>query len=157
MNLVTHTRFQRLNSLILGKFLVCKIVLFALQSFKKKAFVVVYVGKVIRRPVSDVREKQYKGRGINDSYMFRLSDHLVIDSIKKNQWHDSLILPVSRICTSTYSKIIRERGELRIVFSAKRLLSIGDEIKFEYQFAVEDLENKIHCLFKSKRCRRTLN
>lgn len=50
--------------------------LFATKSIAPGTFVVEYTGQVIRKLVSEIREKQYEAEGIGSSYLFRhVEDH----------------------------------------------------------------------------------
>uniref|UniRef100_A0A0D9Y1D6 [histone H3]-lysine(4) N-trimethyltransferase n=1 Tax=Leersia perrieri TaxID=77586 RepID=A0A0D9Y1D6_9ORYZ len=57
--------------------------LVALESIDAEDFVIEYVGQLIRRQVSDIREAQYEKSGIGSSYLFRLDDEYVVDATKR--------------------------------------------------------------------------
>ncbi|KAL5225860.1 hypothetical protein ABZP36_012499 [Zizania latifolia] len=57
--------------------------LVALESIDAEDFVIEYVGELIRRQVSDIREAQYEKSGIGSSYLFRLDDDFVVDATKR--------------------------------------------------------------------------
>ncbi|KAK8966099.1 Histone-lysine N-methyltransferase EZ2 [Platanthera guangdongensis] len=51
--------------------------LVALEPIDAEDFVIEYVGELIRRRISDIRELQYENMGIGSSYLFRLDDGYV--------------------------------------------------------------------------------
>ncbi|KAL6623423.1 hypothetical protein ACP70R_033302 [Stipagrostis hirtigluma subsp. patula] len=52
--------------------------LVALELIDAEEFVIEYVGELISRQVSDIRERQYEKSGIGSSYLFRLDDDFVV-------------------------------------------------------------------------------
>ncbi|OEL14382.1 Histone-lysine N-methyltransferase ATXR7 [Dichanthelium oligosanthes] len=57
--------------------------LVALELIEAEDFVIEYVGELIRKRVSDIRESQYEKSGIGSSYLFRLDDDYVVDATKR--------------------------------------------------------------------------
>ncbi len=54
-----------------------------------------------------------------------------------------------------YAKIVTVDGDKRIVIYSKNIISVGDEITYDYKFPVED--DKIDCLCGAPTCRGSLN
>ncbi|KAG6403092.1 hypothetical protein SASPL_135309 [Salvia splendens] len=55
--------------------------LVALEPIEAEDFVIEYVGELIRRSISDTRERQYEKMGIGSSYLFRLDDGYVVEIV----------------------------------------------------------------------------
>ncbi|EGT54479.1 CBN-MES-2 protein [Caenorhabditis brenneri] len=107
--------------------------LFILDSAEKDEFITEYVGERIS-------EDEVERRGIiydstHCSYIFNLSSGGAIDShslgnISRFANHD-------KKHPTVYAKTIVVAGELRIGFFAKRQLSPGDELLFDYSYSME--------------------
>ncbi|KAL5999443.1 hypothetical protein ACLOJK_037728 [Asimina triloba] len=102
--------------------------LVALEPIEAEDFVIEYVGELIRPRISDIRERQYEKRGIGSSYLFRLDDGYV---------------------PNCYTKVITVEGQKKIFIYAKRQISAGQEITYNYKFPLE--EKKIPCNCGSRR------
>lgn len=107
LEFVTNTRLHQRNPPTLAKSKICGIGLFTIEPVEKTDFVVKYVGEIIQRPLLDVREKRYKARGVSDSFLFRPSEKLVINSTRKGY----MARFINHSCKpNVYTKIICERG-----------------------------------------------
>ncbi|KAM3253991.1 hypothetical protein ACQJBY_047860 [Aegilops geniculata] len=126
--------------------------LVALESIDAEDFVIEYVGELIRRPVSDIREAQYEKSGIGSSYLFRLDDDYVVDATKRG----GLARFINHSCEpNCYTKIITVEGQKKIFIYAKRRIYAGEELTYNYKFPLE--EKKIPCHCGSQRCRGSMN
>ncbi|XP_021774411.1 histone-lysine N-methyltransferase ATXR7-like [Chenopodium quinoa] len=126
--------------------------LVALEPIEADDFVIEYVGELIRPRISDIRERQYEKMGIGSSYLFRLDDGYVVDATKRG----GVARFINHSCEpNCYTKIISVESQKRIFIYAKRHISAGEEITYNYKFPLED--KKIPCNCGSKRCRGSMN
>lgn len=126
--------------------------LVALEPIDADDFVIEYVGELIRRRISDIREVQYEEMGIGSSYLFRLDDGYVVDATKRG----GLARFINHSCEpNCYTKVITLDGQKKIFIYAKRHIFIGEELTYNYKFPLE--EQKIPCNCGSKRCRGSMN
>nr|XP_025885096.1 histone-lysine N-methyltransferase ATXR7 isoform X3 [Solanum lycopersicum] len=126
--------------------------LVALEPIDAEDFVIEYVGQLIRRRVSDIREHYYEKIGIGSSYLFRLDDDYVVDATKRG----GIARFVNHSCEpNCYTKVISVEGQKKIFIYAKRHIAAGEEITYNYKFPFE--EKKIPCNCGSKRCRGSMN
>ncbi|WOL12385.1 histone-lysine N-methyltransferase ATXR7 [Canna indica] len=126
--------------------------LVALEPIDAEDFVIEYVGELIRRRISDIRERQYETMGIGSSYLFRLDDEYVVDATKRG----GLARFINHSCEpNCYTKVITVEGQKKIFIYAKRHISAGEEITYNYKFPLE--EQKIPCNCGSQRCRGSMN
>ncbi|XP_010237026.1 histone-lysine N-methyltransferase ATXR7 isoform X1 [Brachypodium distachyon] len=126
--------------------------LVALESIDAEDFVIEYVGELIRRPVSDIREAQYEKSGIGSSYLFRLDDDYVVDATKRG----GLARFINHSCEpNCYTKVITVDGQKKIFIYSKRRIYAGEELTYNYKFPLE--EKKIPCHCGSLRCRGSMN
>ncbi|KAJ4967235.1 hypothetical protein NE237_019084 [Protea cynaroides] len=122
--------------------------LIALELIEAEDFVIEYVGELIRPRISDIRERQYEKMGIGSSYLFRLDDGYVVDATKRG----GIARFINHSCEpNCYTKVISVDGQKKIFIYAKRQISAGEEITYNYKFPLE--EKKIPCSCGSKRCR----
>ncbi|KAJ9690088.1 hypothetical protein PVL29_012642 [Vitis rotundifolia] len=126
--------------------------LVALEPIEAEDFVIEYVGELIRPRISDIREGHYEKMGIGSSYLFRLDDGYVVDATKRG----GIARFINHSCEpNCYTKVISVEGEKKIFIYAKRHITAGEEITYNYKFPLE--EKKIPCNCGSKRCRGSLN
>ncbi|KAK4767770.1 hypothetical protein SAY87_002911 [Trapa incisa] len=139
-----HLRFQRSKIHDWG--------LVAQDPIEAEDFVIEYVGELIRPRISDIREQKYEKMGIGSSYLFRLDDDYVIDATKRG----GIARFINHSCQpNCYTKIISVDGQKKIFIYAKRHISAGEELTYNYKFPLED--KKIPCNCGSKKCRGSLN
>ncbi|OVA16088.1 SET domain [Macleaya cordata] len=120
--------------------------LVALEPIEAEDFVIEYVGELIRPRISDIRERQYEKMGIGSSYLFRLDDGYVVDATKRG----GIARFINHSCEpNCYTKVITVDGQKKIFIYAKRQISTGEEITYNYKFPLE--EKKIPCNCGSKR------
>ncbi|XP_042397744.1 histone-lysine N-methyltransferase ATXR7-like isoform X1 [Zingiber officinale] len=126
--------------------------LVALEPIDAEDFVIEYVGELIRRRTSDIRERLYERMGIGSSYLFRLDDDYVVDATKRG----GLARFINHSCEpNCYTKVITVEGQKKIFIYAKRHISAGEEITYNYKFPLEEV--KIPCNCGSHRCRGSMN
>ncbi|CAI9115344.1 OLC1v1016228C1 [Oldenlandia corymbosa var. corymbosa] len=120
--------------------------LIALEPIEAEDLVIEYVGELIRPSISDIRERHYEKIGIGSSYLFRLDDGYVVDATKRG----GIARFINHSCEpNCYTKVITVEGEKKIFIYAKRHISAGEEITYNYKFPLE--EKKIPCNCGSKR------
>ncbi|KAK6160903.1 hypothetical protein DH2020_004284 [Rehmannia glutinosa] len=120
--------------------------LVALESIEAEDFVIEYVGELIRPRISDIRERQYEKMGIGSSYLFRLDDGYVVDATKRG----GIARFINHSCEpNCYTKVISVEGQKKIFIYAKRHISAGEELSYNYKFPLE--EKKIPCNCGSRR------
>ncbi|PKU87130.1 Histone-lysine N-methyltransferase ATX1 [Dendrobium catenatum] len=120
--------------------------LVALEPIEAEDFVIEYVGELIRRQISDIRELKYEKMGIGSSYLFRLDDGFVVDATRRG----GLARFINHSCEpNCYTKVITVDGQKKIFIYAKRHISTGEELTYNYKFPLE--EKKIPCNCGSKR------
>ncbi|KAI3972794.1 hypothetical protein MKX01_019452 [Papaver californicum] len=126
--------------------------LVALEPIEAEDFVIEYVGELIRPQISDIREHHYEKMGIGSSYLFRLDDGYVVDATKRG----GIARFINHSCEpNCYTKVIAVDGQKKIFIYAKRHISPGEELTYNYKFPLED--KKIPCNCGSKRCRGSMN
>ncbi|KAG8654428.1 histone-lysine N-methyltransferase ATXR7 isoform X3 [Manihot esculenta] len=126
--------------------------LVALEPIEAEDFVIEYVGELIRPRISDIRERLYEKMGIGSSYLFRLDDGYVVDATKRG----GIARFINHSCEpNCYTKVITVEGQKKIFIYAKRLITAGEEITYNYKFPLE--EKKIPCNCGSRKCRGSLN
>ncbi|KAL3618427.1 hypothetical protein CASFOL_038748 [Castilleja foliolosa] len=120
--------------------------LVALEPIEAEDFVIEYVGELIRPSISDIRERHYEKMGIGSSYLFRLDDGYVVDATRRG----GIARFINHSCEpNCYTKVISVEGQKKIFIYAKRHISAGEELSYNYKFPLE--EKKIPCNCGSKR------
>ncbi|GAQ80945.1 SET domain protein [Klebsormidium nitens] len=122
------------------------------EAIEAEDFVIEYIGQVIRRPVSELREQRYEKLGIGSSYLFRIDDDNVIDATKMG----GAARFINHCCDpNCYTKVIWVEGQKKIVIYSKRRIEPGEELTYDYKFPFENV--KIPCNCGAAKCRKTLN
>eukprot|EP00271_Cylindrocystis_brebissonii_P008888 TRINITY_DN2340_c2_g2_i1.p1 TRINITY_DN2340_c2_g2~~TRINITY_DN2340_c2_g2_i1.p1 ORF type:complete len:1349 (-),score=250.34 TRINITY_DN2340_c2_g2_i1:986-5032(-) len=126
--------------------------LLAMETIEPEEFIIEYTGEVIRRTISDMRERRYEKMGLGSSYLFRIDDDLVVDAtIRGGQARF-----INHCCEpNCYTKIIAAEGQKHVVIYSKRTIPPGEELTYDYKFPREDA--KIPCFCGAERCRGYLN
>ncbi|KAG8049251.1 hypothetical protein GUJ93_ZPchr0009g1653 [Zizania palustris] len=113
--------------------------LVALESIDAEDFVIEYVGELIRRQVSDIREAQYEKSGIGSSYLFRLDDDYVVDATKRG----GLARFINHSCEpNCYTKVITVEGQKKIFIYAKRRKKDSMPLRFAEVPRINELGSK---------------
>lgn len=127
--------------------------IFALENIDKNDFVIEYVGEVVRDKIAELREQHiYARMRDSSSYLFRIDQESVVDATFKGNLARFMNHSCDPSCTA---KIISINGRQSICVYAKKDISIGDEITYDYKFPIED--EKIPCLCGAPNCRGSLN
>jgi SET domain-containing protein len=130
--------------------------LFAKNGFGKGEFVVEYQGEILRETIADEREKRAERAGNGDGgscYMFRLDEDHVIDATLKGNCARFINHSCNPNCTCRM--VEDENRKKHIMIIAKRDIAAGEEITYDYQFAVES--EKLACLCGAPNCLGRLN
>ncbi|CAL8470279.1 g9821 [Coccomyxa elongata] len=117
-----------------------------------------YMGELVRRPVADARERRIYdclvGAG---TYVFGLSDELVVDATRKGNMAHLL----NHSCEpNSYSRTITVRcpdtGTLsdHVIIFAKRAIAAGEELTYDYRFSGEE---QLPCNCGAPTCRGFVN
>ena len=130
---------------------------FADETIKAEEMVIEYRGELINNNVADKREMEYEEQKIGSDYMFRIDDEVVCDATKKG----ALARYINTSCDpSCYTKIIKEgvMREKKIVIYAMRDIAPGEELSYDYKFAIEeDGADKLICYCGAEHCRGYMN
>eukprot|EP00850_Spirogloea_muscicola_P011605 SM000072S21239 [mRNA] locus=s72:569513:575727:+ [translate_table: standard] len=98
--------------------------LVAMESIEAEDFVIEYTGQLIRRTISDIRERRYERLGIGSSYLFRVDEDVV---------------------PNCYTKIITVEGQKKIVIYSKRCIPALEELTYDYKFPLEEVKIPCYC------------
>lgn len=123
----------------------------AVKEIHHGELVVEYIGQVICKPVSDMRELQYEKAGRGD-YLFKIDADHVIDATRCG----GVARYINHCCEpNCETRVITVNGQKKIFIYAKNNIRAGEELTYNYKFPFD--ENKILCLCGSKRCRGSMN
>ncbi|VVD00696.1 unnamed protein product [Leptidea sinapis] len=127
--------------------------LYAARDIEKHTMVIEYIGEIIRSELCELREKQYeaKNRGI---YMFRLDERRVVDATLSG----GLARYINHSCQpNCVAETVEVDRNMRIIIFAKRRISRGEELAYDYKFDIEDDAHKIMCMCGAPNCRKWMN
>jgi histone-lysine N-methyltransferase SETD1 len=152
----------RQKALILNRSSIHSYGLFAGEDIEPGELVIEYVGEIIRHSLANIRERRYeqalKAAGSDDiasSYFFRLDLTYVVDASNRGNLARFVNHSCDPNCTA---KVVQIEGAQHIVFYARRPIAFGEEITYDYKFAIEeDPTKKIRCLCGTAACRKYLN
>nr|GLL36179.1 histone-lysine N-methyltransferase ATX4-like [Ipomoea trifida] len=125
---------------------------FARRRIREGEAVGEYVGEVVRRSVSDVREARYNAAG-RDCYLFGINEDMVIDATMKG----SLTRLFNHCCEpNCYSRIVNlGEGDYGVVLIAKRDVDAGEELTMDYMFDHnKDYKPTSPCFCGAPNCRK---
>lgn len=152
----------RQKALILNRSSIHSYGLFAGEEIEPGELVIEYIGEIIRHSLANIRERRYeqalKAAGSDDiasSYFFRLDLTYVVDASNRGNLARFVNHSCDPNCTA---KVVQIEGAQHIVFYARRPIGFGEEITYDYKFAIEeDPAKKIRCLCGTSACRKYLN
>ena len=97
--------------------------LFTGEKISANDMIIEYVGEIISKAVSDMREQEYLKSGIGSCYMFKLDDEYVIDATKTG----GVARLISHSCTpSTDCRKVKVDGRKRLALYASRDIGEGE-------------------------------
>ena len=117
--------------------------------------IIEYRGVLIGNSQAEKMQAQYERENIGSDYMFTIDEYLVCDATKEGNVARFINASCDPNC---YSKIIKNDGRARIVIYAKRDIQVGEELSYDYKFALEyNKERRIPCHCGAAECRGYLN
>ncbi|KAL0271383.1 UNVERIFIED_CONTAM: hypothetical protein PYX00_008487 [Menopon gallinae] len=141
------------NNVYLARSKIQGLGLYAARDLERHTMVIEYIGEIIRHELSESREKQYEARN-RGIYMFRLDEERVIDATISG----GLARYINHSCNpNCVAEIVEVDRDLRIIIFAKRRISRGEELAYDYKFDIEDDQHKIPCLCGAPNCRKWMN
>jgi hypothetical protein len=128
---------------------------FADEDIKEGDMVIEYRGEIVGNAVAEKREHEYEKAKIGSDYMFRIDSSSVCDATKQGNVARFINASCDPNC---FTKIIAIDGAKRIVVYAKRDITSGEELCYDYKFPLEYEErNRIPCGCQSQECCGFLN
>jgi SET domain len=128
---------------------------FADEDIAADELIIEYRGELIENAMAEKREKVYEAEKIGSDYMFRIDADIVCDATKQGNVARFINASCEPNC---YTKIIFLDGTKRIVIYAKRDISVGEELCYDYKFPIEyDEKKRIPCHCGSRDCRGFMN
>ena len=128
--------------------------LYLKRDVKRHEFIVEYVGEIVRLCVGDKRERYYdECLGVGSCYLFRLDTDNIVDATRRG----SVARFINHCCKpNAYAKVVNLDSQLKkIVIVALTDLNAGDEVMYDYKFAIED--EKIPCSCGAPNCKGVMN
>ncbi|CAG7834252.1 unnamed protein product [Allacma fusca] len=123
--------------------------LFTRRDIQEGEMIIEYAGELIRTILSDLKEKYYESRGIG-CYFFTIDENVIIDATMKGNAARFINHSCEPNCKSKAVDIL---GKKHILIFAERKIYGGEELTYDYKFALEDFDKKIP-LAKSGRVRK---
>ncbi|XP_011303059.1 histone-lysine N-methyltransferase 2C isoform X3 [Fopius arisanus] len=141
------------NNVYLARSKIQGLGLYAARDLEKHQMVIEYIGEIIRTELAETREKQYEARN-RGIYMFRLDEERVVDATLCG----GLARYINHSCNpNCVAEIVEVERDLRIIIFAKRRISRGEELAYDYKFDIEDDQHKIACACGAPNCRKWMN
>lgn len=141
------------NNVYLARSKIQGLGLYAARDLEKHTMVIEYIGEIIRSELSEMREKKYESRN-RGVYMFRLGERRVIDATLCG----GLARYINHSCQpNCVAETVEVDRCLRIIIFAKRRISRGEELTYDYKFDIEDDAHKIMCMCGAPNCRKWMN
>ena len=129
--------------------------LIAQQNFKESDFVIEYRGQLVRHSVANILEEKYAKAG-KACYLFAVDDDYVVDATDCG----NLGRFINHSCNpNMHTKVVKGNKGFHIVFVARRDVSIGEELTFDYRFEKDSEEGaeRIPCFCGAPTCRGYMN
>jgi len=111
----------------------------------KGEMLIEYQGDLIRSSLSDIKMKKYTQMGIpGDCYIFRIDENLHVDATMAG----NIARFMNHSCQpNCYSKVVvgKHATDKHIIIFAARDLQPGEELQYDYQFALGGDKIECHC------------
>jgi hypothetical protein len=112
-----------------------------------------YRGVVVGNCVADARERLYRAQR-RDDYQFRIDACTVVDATLKG----SLARYVNHSCDpNCFTQIVEYGAKKKIVIYARKRIEAGEELTYDYKFAIEEDAAKLPCACGAVRCKGWMN
>ncbi|KAG8188064.1 hypothetical protein JTE90_014303 [Oedothorax gibbosus] len=141
------------NNVYLARSKIQGLGLYAARDMEKHTMVIEYIGQLIRNEISERNEAIYEAQN-RGTYMFRLDENRVIDATLSGGLARYINHSCYPNCVAENVQIDREN---KILIITNRRVSRGEELSYDYMFAVEDDQHKIPCLCGAPNCRKWMN
>ncbi|GAA39455.2 histone-lysine N-methyltransferase MLL3 [Clonorchis sinensis] len=128
--------------------------LYAARNLSKHAFIIEYLGELIRNEVGNRRERLYElqNRGI---YMFRVDEDSIVDATMCGGLARYINHSCEPNCTA---EVLNCENGSHIIIIASRDIEKGEELTYDYKFDIEEERgDRIPCLCGAPNCRRWMN
>ncbi|OON19073.1 SET domain protein [Opisthorchis viverrini] len=128
--------------------------LYAARNLSKHAFIIEYLGELIRNEVGNRRERLYElqSRGI---YMFRVDEDSIVDATMCGGLARYINHSCEPNCTA---EVLNCESGSHIIIIASRDIEKGEELTYDYKFDIEEERgDRIPCLCGAPNCRRWMN
>jgi histone-lysine N-methyltransferase SETD1 len=110
-----------------------------------------YMGEIIGKAVSNMREKMYIKNGIDSVYLFGVNEDTIIDA---TVYGNDMRFANHSCEPNSIAKSCYRKNNPKVYIHAMKDLNVGDEITFDYAFSSEDGFDRIECKCGSKKCRK---
>lgn len=128
--------------------------LFGCSAIKANAFVIEFLGEIVRNVIADLRESQYRKEGLKCTYLFQLSGQFILDGTKKG----GLARYLNHSCDPNLkAKKIKRNGKVHIGLYSRRDIEKGEELTINYHFEFEEGDMRVPCNCRAKKCKGFLN
>lgn len=152
MAAINHLNASAQPILMVAKSGIAGLGLYALQPILAGCRIIEYCGEIIGQMMADRREKLYSLLPLrrNDCYLFRISPDCIVDAtLRANQARF-----INHSCASNCESRI-ERARIYIV--AKRDISAGEELTYDYMFSREEMGERVPCYCGATNCRKYMD
>ncbi|XP_047319745.1 histone-lysine N-methyltransferase ASHH1-like isoform X2 [Impatiens glandulifera] len=122
------------------------------ENIKAGQFIIEYCGEVISSVEAKSRSLSYEAEGVKGAYIFSLNTNFHIDATKKG----SLGRFINHSCEpNCETRKLNVLGEIRVGIFAKKNITIGTELVYDYKFEWYGGEN-VRCLCGASTCSKFL-
>ena len=130
--------------------------LFVKEPIAKGEMLIEYQGACIRAALTERMIKKYERAGVpgchDGGYIFKIDEHMCVDATMAG----NIARFMNHSCApNAISKIVEAGGGSmgkKVVVFAKRDLQVGEELQYDYQFALGSSSEKIACYCGAPNC-----
>jgi len=145
-------KLRSLNTLARGRFKVARSNIHGWGLFvwprliPKGEMLIEYQGDLIRSSLSDIKMKKYTQMGIpGDCYIFRVDENVHVDATMAGNIARFMNHSCQPNCYSKIVEVGKASTDKHIVVYAARDLQPGEELQYDYQFALGGDKIECHC------------